>query len=119
MSALEFNQEVRQALIENPFLEEDEETATAFSHTADGADADSAAEQDTPVATPSAPLNESGGMPEYSGDYPTSRRANDGAPMDMGQWVGASVSLQERLDQELRTYRLSPRDRLLAQYIVC
>src|SRR5690606_24815774 len=29
MSALEFNQEVRQALVENPFLEEDEEAAAS------------------------------------------------------------------------------------------
>ena len=117
MSALEFNQEVRQALVENPFLEEDEETAAAFSHAADGANADTLAGQ-VAAATPPNAAGDGGGLPGYSGDYPGSRRANDGAPMDMGQWVGASVSLQERLDQELRTYRLSPRDRLLAQHIV-
>ncbi|MBV7486147.1 RNA polymerase factor sigma-54 [Bordetella sp. BOR01] len=117
MSALEFNQEVRQALVENPFLEEDEEVAAASPHTHDGANADSTAEQ-APAVTPPASSGEGGNMPEYSGDYPSSRRTHDGAPMDMGQWVGASVSLHERLDQELRTYRLSPRDRLLAQYIV-
>lgn len=117
MSALEFNQEVRQALVENPFLEEDEEGAASFP-TADGAGADTQAETAAePVATPTPPPD-GGSMPEYSGDYPSSRGTHDGAPMDMGQWVGAAVSLQERLDQELRTYRLSPRDRLLAQYIL-
>ena len=116
MSALEFNQEVRQALVENPFLEEDEDTAAA-TPAVDGAGAMPAEVDATPAATPAAAAD-GAPPPEYSGDYPSPRGARDGTPMDMGQWVGASVSLQERLDQELRTYRLSPRDRLLAQYVV-
>ena len=116
MSALEFNQKVQQALVENPFLEEDEETTAAYSQDDAGDGADSSVEP-TPTVTPSASTTDSR-MPEYSGDYPTSHCTNDGAPMDMGQWVGASASLQERLGQELHTYRLSPRDRLLTQYIV-
>jgi len=115
MSALEFNQEVRQALVENPFLEEDEE-ATA-PPAGDGAAADAPADIAAASTASTAPPADAP-PPEYSGDYPSSRGTHDGAPMDMGQWVGASVSLQERLDQELRTYRLSPRDRLLAQYVV-
>ncbi|MCD0505180.1 RNA polymerase factor sigma-54 [Bordetella petrii] len=119
MSALEFNQEVRQALVDNPFLEEDEETATVLPQAA--ADAADGSDVAVEYATPAAPLDmpaDGAPLPEYSGDYPVSRNPQDGAPMDMGQWVGASVSLQERLDQELRTYRLSPRDRLLAQYVI-
>ncbi|MBO1110925.1 RNA polymerase factor sigma-54 [Bordetella petrii] len=118
MSALEFNQEVRQALVENPFLEEDEESAATASQAPDGADASAAQAAQAAVAAPASAPGDDGNPAGYSGDYPSARRANDGAPMDMGLWVGASVSLQERLDQELRTYRLSPRDRLLAQYIV-
>jgi len=117
MSALEFNQEVRQALVENPFLEEDEEAAASAPQAPDGAGADAPIAQ-AAAPTSSGALGDEHSPAAYSGDYPSARRANDGAPMDMGLWVGASVSLQERLDQELRTYRLSPRDRLLAQYIV-
>ena len=117
MSALEFNQEVRQALVENPFLEEDEEAAAAFP-AMDGEMARGATEPAEQLPAQATAPSEGAPPSEYSGDYPSSRATHDGAPMDMGQWVGASVSLQERLDQELRTYRLSPRDRLLAQYIV-
>lgn len=116
MSALEFNQKVQQALVENPFLEEDEETTAAYAQD-DGGDGAALSAYPPSTVAPAIPVTDSR-IPEYSGDYPTSHRVNDGAPMDMGQWVGASVSLQERLNQELRTYRLSPRDRLLAQYIV-
>lgn len=116
MSALEFNQEVRQALVENPFLEEDEENLPAYM-AGDEADGTNTPVEPAQAIAPSIIASENGPV-EYSGDYPASRHTHDGAPMDMGQWVGASISLQERLDQELRTYRLSPRDRLLAQYIV-
>src|SRR3546814_11921727 len=65
MSALEFNQEVRQALVENPFLEEDEETATAAPQAPDSAGADVLAAQ-AAVATPSSAKGDDSNPAGYS-----------------------------------------------------
>jgi len=118
MTALEFTTAIQQALASNPFLEEVEESEDAGEPRAgDAARADSAAPPaaSAPAAEPAAP--EAPEAPAYSGDYPV-RPAGDGAAQDLGQWASASVSMHERLSRELGNYRLQPRDRLMAEFII-
>lgn len=120
MSALEFTTAVELALASNPFLEEVQEQAAnpadrpdSGPHPAAGpaaaqapATTSSAAAEDAPPATP-----------EYAGDYPAPAR-HDGDDRDLSQWVSAPVSMREKLSLDLGNYRLGPRDRLLAEFII-
>jgi RNA polymerase sigma-54 factor len=134
MSALEFTREIEQALATNPFLEEGEEesaTATADAQALPAVPADAAlheslaAAPDIQVAsvTEAPPevvteLPELPDMqPEYSGDYPAARASGDG-DSDVGQWARSTEDLRDRLRNELCSYRLALRDRLMAEYII-
>ncbi|HUH86644.1 MAG TPA: RNA polymerase factor sigma-54 [Pusillimonas sp.] len=132
MSTLDFSQEVAQAIATNPFLEEPESEPTDPGDTAGSATdhdaaiaspapqpAQAAADNETMVAEESIEV-----LPEhiepssnYSGDYPTSR-AIEGSDTDVGQWARASTGLQDSLRENLRSYSLSDRDRLLTELIV-
>ena len=113
MSALEFQQEMDQALTSNPFLEENE-TATSSSQ-ADGAiqaQGEAAAE----------PLPES---PRLDSDFDLAMPAQEssggsGAERDeeWGGISGAEPTLQEHLRQQLMISPMGERDRALAHMIV-
>jgi len=112
MSAFEFAQELQQALSSNPFLEEAEPEAADD----EGAIAAHGASQPSVDAAPAAPIPR-----EYSGDYPVAagRRADAyGASADVGAWAEQPVTLAERLRADLCGYRLGPRDRVLAEFII-
>ncbi|WP_116793456.1 RNA polymerase factor sigma-54 [Achromobacter dolens] len=120
MSALEFTTAVELALASNPFLEEVDEQApdpaggiepVPSLEPPSGPPAEPAAANaaETPTEPPA--------TPEYAGDYPTAPRG-DGEDHDLGQWASAPVSMREKLSLELGNYRLEPRDRLLAEFII-
>jgi RNA polymerase sigma-54 factor len=132
MSALEFTREIEQALATNPFLDEGEEDSTpadigaSATANADAAMNESlAAPQDlqAPAITEAPPevvteLPElPDGQSEYSGDYPAARATGD-SDSDVGQWARSTEDLRDRLCSELSSYRLAPRDRLMAEYII-
>lgn len=132
MSAVEFTQELRQALATNPFLEEmgDEEEAPLADMTA--------AEAPLGVETPDLPLPDTSEvMPtevapepasdldaaydppsEYSGDFPSSRGSGDDERTDLGEWMRCTPDLREHLHRELSGYRLSERDQALAHVLI-
>lgn len=133
MSALEFTREIEQALATNPFLEESEDEGTATAPT--GAMPDTAGEpavMDAPgdnegperssvTDAPPEMITELPELPdtqgEYSGDYPAARGTGDGET-DVGQWARSVLDLRDRLRGELCSYRLAPRERLLAEHII-
>jgi len=138
MSALEFTHEIQQALATNPFLEEveddgpalaDAQQANEVDHGIDAeammASAPPMAELDSSTATatevPAEPVTELPELPdpqaEYSGDYPAARGTGDGES-DVGQWARSVLDLRDHLSNELCSYRLAERDRMLAAYVI-
>jgi RNA polymerase sigma-54 factor len=133
MSALEFTQEVQQALSTNPFLEEGDEEEPSDDPGEDRIDgidlADRYRNDDGPGPSVDSASDESASaenytdLPEvqtadsYSGDYPSPRAAGDG-DSDVGQWAKSTLGMHDHLSRDLMSYRLSPRDRLLAEYII-
>jgi len=137
MSALEFTHEIQQALATNPFLEEVEDDGPAL------ADAQQANEVDhginaevmssappmedldsstaTATEVPADSVTELPELPdpqaEYSGDYPAARGTGDGET-DVGQWARSVLDLRDHLSNELCSYRLAERDRMLAAYVI-
>ena len=121
MSALEFTQELQQAIANNPFLEEDdqdpavkaEESVLPVDRNAGEAVQAEGSETRDPEPPPFDPE-------PYAGSYPTSRvRDDDGDDRpDIGQWTHSSVGLHDYLHQQLCGYRLGERDRLLAEIII-
>ena len=101
MSALEFAQEMEEALSQNPFLEENAQ--------ADGSPAaDAKAEAEPP------PPDLEGRLPQEAGSSAPDRDRDD-------DWSGAadvSPTLQEHLRQQLLISPMSERDRALAHMIV-
>lgn len=127
MSAVEFTQELRQALATNPFLEEqsDDELhsgGTATENKSDhlepnAADAVASEPPAEPVAAEAVDSYER--HTEYQGDYPTSRNNNyDDERVDPGEWMRSGPSLRDHLHRELAGYRLSERDRTLAAVLI-
>jgi RNA polymerase sigma-54 factor len=138
MSALEFTQEVQQALSTNPFLEDVddeeiiEEAAYAELDASEGGgsserygDEDAgeapasleAANDDNSASDNYTDLPEVQTADSYSGDYPTPRASGDG-DSDVGQWAKSTLGMHDRLRRDLCSYRLSERDTLLAEFII-
>ncbi|HEX5767161.1 MAG TPA: RNA polymerase factor sigma-54, partial [Burkholderiales bacterium] len=93
MSAMEFAQEMEQALAANPFLEEN---------------------PDAPPAPRDTPLEEVVLAQEGSGMAPPSEREQD----DWGGVSDAQPTLSEHLREQLRMSRVSDRDRALAEMVI-
>lgn len=121
MSALEFTTAVELALASNPFLEEVEEQVPDPAQDATEPTAPPVgdpSEPETPAGeTTQVTLEPAATTPEYAGDYPVPSRG-DGEDHDLSQWASAPVSMREKLSLELGNYRLGPRDRLLAEFII-
>ncbi len=132
MSSIEFAQELQQALATNPFLEEDTDTPDGDAQNASpDQDAEPAFQQDDYAAsdaTPDAvqveeqpaPSAQDEPLPDYSGDYPVSGSGSnrDDDDSDYGDWTPSTPNLQEHLHNELLSYRLSDRDRVLAALVI-
>lgn len=129
LSSLEFIQELRDALVTNPFLEEDEQVGEETPVNGDGSlDAAYAPIDSETVAAPApeAEVDDAAAGPE-SNDFDlepmeevTASRKHDGTERtsDFTEWMSESPNLREHLYQELRAYRLSERDRALAVLII-
>ncbi len=119
MSALEFTTAVEQALANNPFLEDADEQDAEQEQAPALRDLSPLSEEATPVEPESMtpPEPQPADAPAYSGDYPT-RGQGDGAERDQTLWIASTLSLNQRLSQELGNYKLEARDRRLAEYII-
>ncbi|MGA2552867.1 MAG: RNA polymerase factor sigma-54 [Burkholderiaceae bacterium] len=144
MSAIEFNQELQQAIATNPFLEEEEEAPesidaqdssqvelaglgpTERDAALDGQDAkDSlATNADTPesaeadLASDSLDVYEESVQdgPSDTADYRST--TGEGERGELDEWIRNVPALREHLHQELSSYRLEPRDRGLAELVI-
>ncbi|WP_063534307.1 RNA polymerase factor sigma-54 [Burkholderia sp. MSMB1589WGS] len=132
LSSLEFQQELRQALDTNPFLEDvqapDDDTAEAAAKPGDtpAAEADARADdgyadgEDGALASDASP-------PVVGQDVPltaelsargSNRRADDASDLEPGDWMTAEPTLREHLHDALRLCQLTRRDRTLARMII-
>jgi len=140
LSALEFAQELQQALATNPFLEEEdsytEDESVAAETLADSMTvnaelaplhAESALVTDSEVSSeaPEAEVDD-GSRDDYSpyDDHDSDTGAGsgkgsaDGEDSDVGEWMHSLPSLHEHLHLELRNYRLNAGDKVLAGVII-
>lgn len=148
MSAIEFNQELQQAIANNPFLEEEEETPEPDAAEAELSSAESPSAElgelaelaelpeladgltDVPTVTQvesvDAPADAVGedpydsfdeaAMDRDTGEYRSS--TGEGERSDLDEWIHQTPALRDHLRQELRSYRLEPRDRALAELVI-
>jgi RNA polymerase sigma-54 factor len=134
LSALDFQQELREALETNPFLEytapaQDESTsaedttrapaeATADAQAGDGAMANEASEA-LPETMP-----DDGGYPEPADLSPrvasssAASRDSDDFATDPSDWTSAQLTLHEQLHASLRLSRMQGRDRVAATVVI-
>ena len=124
LSALEFAQELQQALANNPFLEEIEEDQDNPVNRVSVTEDD---ELPHPVADePSAPREEAvddtaaTASESYSDSHSeaTSSRSRDDSETDWTEWTEATPSLHEHLQGQLQLCNLSQRDRGLCQLLI-
>jgi RNA polymerase sigma-54 factor len=121
LSALEFAQEIRQALVTNPFLEEEETEETpaaglATPHEETTREEAPPAEEPPPSATDDS-YDSGASLAESYGER-SSTRNNDDSETDWTDWIEASPSLRDHLRNQLLLAQLSPRDRALAHAII-
>jgi RNA polymerase sigma-54 factor len=137
LSSLEFQQELRNALDTNPFLEYDETQAednalstdngASIGDTLPATDVQVASE--APLATESASESMDDGdsssrdnqMNEFSSDpfgRSSTRNSGDGDGSDPADWVRIEPSLHETLHDTLRLFPLNDRDRAVAQLLI-
>jgi len=133
LSALEFQQELREALETNPFLEyappsQDEATtsdgtATAPAEAAADAPLDSAMAPEAPEALPDAMPDDGSGYAEPA-DVPlrtsssVATRDGDDFAADPSDWTSTQMTLHEQLHASLRLSRMQGRDRVAASVVV-
>ncbi|RTZ45850.1 RNA polymerase factor sigma-54 [Candidimonas sp. SYP-B2681] len=135
MSTLDFTREVAEAIANNPFLEEPEETTNSNvtgdheGSTVDSGPAipndvslekdyvDSDAPGDSALPETEYIAYSAADAPAYSGDYPTARNS-DQPDSDIGQWARSASSLRDSLLADLCSYQLSERERFLTEYII-
>src|SRR5580698_9290923 len=111
LSSLEFQQELRNALDTNPFLEYDETQAEDNALSTDNGSSIG----DTPPATDAQATS------EFSSDpfgRSSTRNSGDGDGSDPADWVRIEPSLHETLHDTLRLYPLNDRDRAVAQLLI-
>ncbi|AOR73037.1 RNA polymerase sigma-54 factor [Burkholderia stabilis] len=118
LSSLEFQQELRQALYLNPFLEDglsDDETAAE--------PAVQAAEAAVPEATPEVRDDvrpPDGEVPYTAAPAPrgSGSQHDDAGGLLPGEWMAAEPSLHQQLHDALRLYPLNRRDREAARIVI-
>ncbi|KND57219.1 RNA polymerase sigma-54 factor RpoN [Candidatus Burkholderia verschuerenii] len=138
LSSLEFQQELRNALDTNPFLEYDESQTednalsadngnsmsdTSLTNAADGATEAPLASETSMESNQSADSgSRDDSISEFSSDPfgrgSASRNNGDGEGSDPADWVRIEPSLHETLHDALRLYQLNERDRAIAQLII-
>ncbi|MBP0590006.1 RNA polymerase factor sigma-54 [Paraburkholderia sp. LEh10] len=133
LSSLEFQQELRNALDTNPFLEYDpsasEELSAGKTPDGTGPDGESlpAAERDAALeGSPAESSVESSASPDdgggdFAGDAygrGPSRYNGDSEASDPTEWARVQPTLHEQLHDALRLYRLDERDREVARIVI-
>jgi RNA polymerase sigma-54 factor len=121
LSALEFAQEIRQALVTNPFLEEEETEETAAAGLAtphEETTREEAPPAEEPPAAASDDTYDSGASLAESYSERSSTRNNDDSETDWTDWIEASPSLRDHLRNQLLLAQLSARDRALAHAVI-
>jgi RNA polymerase sigma-54 factor len=117
LSALEFEQEMREALDTNPFLEEDDESprpgASGSEPVAEAADAGTDAPTD-PNAGETLDVDGRVGLD----DLPRSAASHDGDDIDWTEWSEAPLSLHDHLRRQLMLSQMGERDRALAHLVI-
>lgn len=113
LSALEFAQEMEQALNTNPFLEEDPDAPRPTN------DANGTAEV-APAEAPAPAQDQEYDDPAESrfGSETESRPAHDGEESDWTDWTEAEPTLREHLRRQLLISQMGERDRALAHFII-
>ncbi|HZP87226.1 MAG TPA: RNA polymerase factor sigma-54 [Burkholderiales bacterium] len=121
LSALEFAQEIRQALITNPFLEEDETEDTQAPGIANVHDANTREEAPVEEAVPP-PQDDAyespGTLSDSYGERSNPNRNGDDSESDWTDWIESAPSLRDHLRNQLLIAQLEDRDRILAHAII-
>jgi RNA polymerase sigma-54 factor len=124
LSTLELNQEIEQALVENPLLERiDDPLATALRVAADGAIVGSSPSAPASDAPPEASAEESptdagsadDAFADWGGGSRADRDDDDDSPLN---WASATPTLAEHLRVQLAATRASARDRALVEMLI-
>ena len=126
LSTLELNQEIEQALADNPLLERDDDPlATPLRVAADGAivgngaasTADAGAEVPLDAGAEDAANGfEGDGLTDWGHAPRAERDDDDGGPQT---WVAGPLTLHEHLRAQLALTNASPRDRALGEAATC
>ncbi|WP_175717781.1 RNA polymerase factor sigma-54 [Burkholderia anthina] len=117
LSSLEFQQELRQALDSNPFLEDgqgDDEVAAETPEPAAEAAAPEAPPERDDVRPPDGEVSYTA-APASRG---AGRQGDDGGELSPGEWMAAEPSLNQQLRDALRLYPLNRRDREAARLVI-
>jgi RNA polymerase sigma-54 factor len=130
LSTLELNQEIEQALAENPLLERDDDPlALAVRVKADG----SIAGNDAPAPSPGADSDADGGEAPASGEAGEAAiEAGNDTTLDWGargegrneddenprEWAGTTTTLKEHLLAQVSCTKASARDRALVELLI-
>jgi RNA polymerase sigma-54 factor len=136
LSTLELNQELEQALVDNPLLErEDDPLATSLRIAADGAIVDGSARTGE-AAGPAEPGAANGSERNEAAEAPSGEGRDDGAlgGLDWGSgtraerdddedggalsWAATRLSLREHLRAQLAVTQASARDRALVELLI-
>jgi len=124
LSSLELNQEIEQALQENPLLEREESGEGAIFSGASDALAHTRSEEPTNKGEERANESAEWGQDGFewpsgaSGSSKSPRDPNDESDADAGELQAASTSLQDHLIAQLALSQLSGRDRLRVAFLV-
>jgi RNA polymerase sigma-54 factor len=134
LSTLELNQELEQALMDNPLLERDDDPLAAHARLAAdgsilerGSASDSAAASDgTAEGESGPPSSDAADAREAEPDFP-SAAVDWGSPREMREddeessplgWAAAQPTLQDHLHQQLASTQASARDRVLIRLLI-
>ncbi len=125
LSTLELNQEIEQALADNPLLERDDDPlATSMRIASDGAIVDKAPAAEPPDAAPEAPAKEvngadhgegDAGVPDWGSAASAPADDDDSGPLS---WATTRTSLSEHLNVQLAATQVSARDRALIELLI-
>jgi RNA polymerase sigma-54 factor len=114
LSSLEFEQEMREALDSNPFLEEDETARAGGTGEAAAPEAPPPAPEVSSAPDHDEPPGERGGMDEL----PRNASNHDHDDTDWTEWSEAQLTLRDQLRGQLLLSQMGDRDRALAHLVI-
>lgn len=121
LSSLEFAQEIRQALVSNPFLEEEdveEPQAPGIAGTHDEPAAADAPPEEPPATATDDSYDAGPALSDSYSERSAGSRNGDDSESDWTDWIEPAVSLRDHLRNQLMIAQLEPRDRALAHVII-